>query len=83
MLQILVFMLFILGNAYQGIITSFMIEPEQVGALKTFDELLKSDHRILVGAHENLILKDYSGYQHALTRGKISLPDKNVFFKFT
>jgi hypothetical protein len=77
LLQILVFMLLILGNAYQGVITSFMIEPDHTDLLKSFDELLQSKHTIFVGPQRDKILQDYPAYRVASAKGKIFVPGEN------
>lgn len=38
--------MFLLGNCYQGLVTSFMLKPVQQKILKSIDELLESDYNI-------------------------------------
>ncbi|KAL7013018.1 hypothetical protein ACKWTF_015152 [Chironomus riparius] len=47
LLQLIIVMVWILCNAYEGVITSFMIQPIQENRLKTFDDLAASDHKIM------------------------------------
>jgi len=44
LLQLIVLMIFVLSNAYEGVITSFMIQPLYENRLKTVDDFIKSDY---------------------------------------
>jgi len=56
LLQLIVSVIFVLSNGYQGAITSFMIQPESENRMKTVKELLDSDIRITSSpSFENLI----------------------------
>ena len=48
LLQICIFMMFILGNAYQSLIISFISESRYGATLKTFDELMQSNYSLKV-----------------------------------
>ncbi|CAG9811091.1 unnamed protein product [Chironomus riparius] len=47
LLQLIIFMIWVLSNAYGGILTSFMIEPIQEERLLTFDDLVASNYKIM------------------------------------
>ncbi|KAL7014256.1 hypothetical protein ACKWTF_015828 [Chironomus riparius] len=47
LIQLIILMIFILSNAYEGGIISFMIQPMQKNRLKTVDDLIASDYEIL------------------------------------
>lgn len=46
LLQILIITIFIFSNGYQGLVTSFMLQPAQHKLLKSVDDFLKSDIKI-------------------------------------
>ncbi|CAH1708941.1 unnamed protein product [Chironomus riparius] len=48
LLQLIISMIFVLSNAYQGVITSFMIDPIRDETLKTFDEVLATKYKFLM-----------------------------------
>lgn len=72
LLQILVFMLFILGNAYQGAITSFMIAPTEPPKLKSLDEVFESSQKILLSDLIDMLLNESEKYQNALKHGIVN-----------
>jgi len=47
LLQLIIVMIWILNNAYEGVITSFMIQPIHEHRLETFDDLVASNYEIL------------------------------------
>ncbi|CAG9805187.1 unnamed protein product [Chironomus riparius] len=47
LLQLIIVMVWILSNAYEGVITSFMIKPIHENRLETFDDLFASDFEII------------------------------------
>jgi hypothetical protein len=46
LIQLIILMIFVLSNAYEGVITSFMIQPMQENRLKTIDDLIASEYEI-------------------------------------
>lgn len=51
LLQIIIFAFIILGNIYQSIVTSFMMEPVLVQKFKKFEDLIKSDVKLATNAN--------------------------------
>ena len=47
LLQLIIVMIWVLSNAYEGVITSFMIQPIHENRLETFDQLVASDYEII------------------------------------
>lgn len=47
LLQLIIFMIFILSNAYEGVVTSFMIQPIQENRLGTVNQLTESNYEIM------------------------------------
>jgi hypothetical protein len=47
LLQLIIVMIWILSNAYEGVITSFMIQPFQEHLMQTFDDLVASNYEIM------------------------------------
>jgi hypothetical protein len=45
--HLIIFLIFVLSNAYEGAITSFMIQPPPEHRLETFDQILASDYDIM------------------------------------
>lgn len=78
LLQILVFMLFILGNAYQGLITSFMTVQREPYKMKSFDEVLQSDYKILVGNNFHKRMKSNYLYNIANTQNRVKIDDDDL-----
>lgn len=74
-------MLFILGNAYQGLITSFMIAQPEPSKLNSFDELLSSDSKIIVSQYFHSLMKNEEKYQKANFDGKIIRSTKTLAFQ--
>jgi len=63
LLQLIVSMIFVLSNGYQGVITSFMIQPESENRIKTVKELLDSDMRISVADYFADVVKNSKEFQ--------------------
>ncbi|CAG9811093.1 unnamed protein product [Chironomus riparius] len=47
LLQLIIVMIWVISNAYEGVITSFMIQPIQEHRLHTFDDIIASDYEII------------------------------------
>jgi len=63
LLQLIILMIFVLSNAYEGVITSFMIQPMHENRLKTIDDLLTSNYEILTDEAFIYTVRDYEGFQ--------------------
>lgn len=63
LVQLMILVIFVLSNAYEGVITSFMIQPMHENRLKTVDDLLASDHEILTDEAFQYAVKDYEKFQ--------------------
>jgi hypothetical protein len=72
LLQTLIFALFILGNAYQGVITSFMIAQEEPSKVKSFEEFLEGNQKVLLGGRIDMLMRDNEKYQRALRSGIVN-----------
>jgi hypothetical protein len=73
LLQLIVLMIFVLSNAYEGVITSFMIQPLHEIRMKTVQDLLTSDYEILTDEAFIYTVRDYNEFQaigHRLTTQK-------------
>jgi hypothetical protein len=52
-------MIFVLSSAYEGVITSFMIQPLHEDRMETVQDLLASDYEILTDEAFEFLVKDY------------------------
>lgn len=69
MLQFIVAMIYIICNGYSGVLTSFMIQPDEIHMpIKTFDQVFESDYNISVTSEFNWVMKDDPKYQAAKMR---------------
>lgn len=68
LLQSVVFMIFVLNSAYDGVITSFMIQPFHESRLETFEELLNSDYEIITSEAFAFIIKQSKDYDSIKSR---------------
>jgi hypothetical protein len=83
-LQLLILVTFILGNAFQGLITSFMIEKIEAPRLSSVDELLESDYKLLVGNHFEMLMQGNLMYQRAVLDGRVNNSGSEmVYLNFT
>jgi hypothetical protein len=82
LIQLIILMIFVLSNAYEGVITSFMIQPMQENRLKTVDDLVASDYEILADEVFNFIIKDDQRLNSLKSRLTIRKKlDSNIFLK--
>ncbi|KAL7012864.1 hypothetical protein ACKWTF_015084 [Chironomus riparius] len=81
LLQLIVSMIFVLSSAYQGVITSFMIQPEIENRIKTVKELIESDMRILMSDHFIGIVKDSKEFQAVKSRVDVLDAEKLLTIK--
>lgn len=70
-------MLMILGNAYQGLITSFMIAEDEPLKYETFDELLESNIKIIVGPLFDQKMQAFSKYVQIRNSGRVKVLGSN------
>ncbi|CAG9811082.1 unnamed protein product [Chironomus riparius] len=63
LLQLIIVMVWILSNAYEGVITSFMIQPIEGEQFSTFDQLIASDYEIIADDLFALDIKDSEAYK--------------------
>ncbi|KAL7013021.1 hypothetical protein ACKWTF_015154 [Chironomus riparius] len=68
LLELIIVMVWILCNAYEGVITSFMIEPIRVHRLETFDDLVASNHAIITDEVFAKAVKDSGIYKSLMPR---------------
>lgn len=63
LLQLIVFAIFVLSNAYESVITSSMIEPARIKRIDTIDELLASNFELMVAEGFAFSIKDVQEYK--------------------
>jgi len=68
LLQLIIVMIWILNNAYEGVITSFMIQPIQENRLETFEQLVALDYEIMTDEIFARAIKDTGIYQPLIQR---------------
>ncbi|CAG9811094.1 unnamed protein product [Chironomus riparius] len=68
LLQLMIFMIFVLSSAYEGVITSFMIQPIQDNRLETLDDLVASDYEIFCPDAFIYIIKNIGMYNQLKAR---------------
>lgn len=73
-------MIFILGNAYQGLITSFMIAQPDLSRLTSFDEVLESGYKVLVADNFHDRMMSYSLYKQAFRSNQVIVSNMNSTF---
>lgn len=73
-------MLLVLGEAYQGMVTSFMTEKFTYHKFKTFDEVMQSDHKMLVGSHFDVLMHDNENYKSAMAAGRVEILIESEMF---
>lgn len=77
LMQVFIFMYFILGSLYQGELTANMIEPDQEGKLSTFNELYDSDLKLYVSENFENLLKHSGDYERV--KSKLLVSGRDVF----
>lgn len=73
LMQILIFALFIFGNGYQSLVTSFMLNPLQQKKLKSVRELLESDQKIFYDEDFHATMEDNPKYQTLINDKRVNL----------
>ncbi|CAG9811086.1 unnamed protein product [Chironomus riparius] len=68
LLQLIIVMIWILCNAYEGVITSFMIQPIQEERMLTFDDLVASDYEIITDEVFTRAIRDTGIYKSLMMR---------------
>lgn len=71
-MQVVIFMTIVLSQSYQGAVTSFLLKGSST-RLTTFDEVLKSEHTLLIGSLHDFILKEFDNYKEAKHRSKVNV----------
>lgn len=81
LIQLIIVMIWVLSTAYEGVITSFMIQPIDDNRLKTFDDLVNSKYKIITsdGVAEKMRLSE--AYQLLKPRLNTSGPQLGDHFR--
>jgi len=66
--HLVIFMIFVLSNAYEGVITSFMIQPPQEQRLERFDQILASKYEIMTDGVFSEAVKDSKQFMAVKSR---------------
>ncbi|CAG9811083.1 unnamed protein product [Chironomus riparius] len=74
LLQLIIIMIWILSNAYEGVITSFMIQPIHEQRLETFDDLVASNYKIITSAGLAASIDNSEAYRQLKPRLNTSGP---------
>lgn len=69
--QILIFTLFIFGNGYQSVVTTFMMEPMQTSTFKTIGELFDSKYEIIIDNQFNFTMRNDVKFKAALKQNRV------------
>ncbi|CAG9811584.1 unnamed protein product [Chironomus riparius] len=56
-------MIFVLSNAYEGVITSFMIQPMHENRLETMEQVLASKYKIMTDDAFKYVIRNYEEFQ--------------------
>ncbi|CAG9806900.1 unnamed protein product [Chironomus riparius] len=67
-IQLNILMMWILSNAYEGVITSFMIDPISENRLQTVKDLLDSDYEIITDEAFAFTVRHYEEFQAIKSR---------------
>lgn len=76
LLQIMIFALFITGNGYQNVVTTFMVEPKRILPFKTVNDLLGSKYELSSNDFLNFMAQDNPKFKKAVSEGRVSKFDK-------
>jgi signal transduction histidine kinase len=76
LLQLIIVMVWILCNAYEGVITSFMIQPLQENRLETFEQLIASDYEIIADQAFLYSINETAAYDKLKSRLMITKYEK-------
>lgn len=68
LLELIILMIFVLSNAYEGVITSFMIQPIQENRLERFDQILAGKYEIMTDEAFAWTVKDSKEFQAVKSR---------------
>lgn len=75
LLELIIFMTFVLNTVYEGVITSFMIQPTHENLLETFDQILASKYDILTDKPFIYAVRNSEDFKVAMTRFNTSTPE--------
>ena len=73
----MIFVLFIFGNGYQSVVTTFMMEPMQISTFKTVDELLDSKYEVIVGKPFKFLMQNNLKFKKALSENRIFVREES------
>lgn len=71
--QLLIFVLFLIGNGYQSVITNFMMNPMEISLFKNLDELLSSNYEVIVSSTFHYFMQYNPLYQKAIEEDRIQV----------
>jgi hypothetical protein len=74
--------IFVVSNAYQGLVTSFMLKPVHQNFIKSIDELFDSDYQIRKSSFINKIHEDNPRYQLAVENQRVVEKKNSIRHKF-
>lgn len=83
LVQILIFSIFLLGNCYQGLVTSFMLKPIQQKLFKSTDELFESYYKIDFKQSMIDALRENFKFKNVMNGNRIHELSSNPFESFT
>ncbi|CAG9811583.1 unnamed protein product [Chironomus riparius] len=78
LIQLIILMIFVLSNAYEGVITSFMIQPPFENRLKTVDDFIKSDFYILTD--ETFAMKSKDDEKLAKISSRLNFSHNELYY---
>ena len=81
LILLIIMMIFVLSNAYEGAITSFMIQPMQEIRMKTVNDLIASDYEILTDEVFAFHVQDYDNLDSLKSRMNTSGASKDIRFE--
>ena len=73
----MIFVLFIFGNGYQSVVTTFMMEPMQISTFKTVDELLDSKYEVIVGKPFKFLMQNNLKFKKALSENRVFVREES------
>lgn len=81
LIQLIIVMIWVLSIAYEGVITSFMIQPIYDNRLKTFNDLVNSDFKIITSSGVVEKMKLSEAYKVLMPRLNTSGPQLGDHFR--
>ncbi|KAL7012546.1 hypothetical protein ACKWTF_014915 [Chironomus riparius] len=71
LIQLIVLMIFVLSNAYEGVITAFMIQPFHDNRMKTVEELISANYDVITDDAFAFSVKDDKRFDKMLSNARI------------